>query len=102
MGLSLKTKQAIQDGVDDQKEFKIGNISGESMLGVSDIKYGRLGDPYRTQLQQLFKARIVSYIIYSYGTPIAWMTMHGTWVMPEESYSSTTTHHQNVVRAAIK
>lgn len=101
MRLGIKTKQAIQDAVDDQKEFKIGNISGESCKVGNMSQYGRLNEPYRGQLQGLFKARLVRFIIYSYGTPIAWVTQHGTWIVPEVNYSPTTSHHQSVVKLAI-
>lgn len=40
------------------------------------------------------------YVVYSYGTPIAWDTPDG-WVVPKRKYSATTSNHQNIVRAAL-
>lgn len=40
------------------------------------------------------------YVVYSYGTPIAWHA-HGTWTVPDVRYSVTTTRHQNTVRKAV-
>lgn len=39
------------------------------------------------------------YYIYSYRTPIAWFKA-GMWVIPDCSYSPTTSRHQNIARAA--
>ena len=41
-----------------------------------------------------------SYIIWSYGTPIAWYGTHG-WNVPAIKYSPTTSKHQSIVRRAI-
>lgn len=40
------------------------------------------------------------YIVYSYGTPIAWHYSAG-WHTPAIKYSSTTSRHQSLVRRAI-
>lgn len=51
-------------------------------------------------LVQQLESEKPDYIIYSYGTPIAW---HGTygWNIPAVKYSVTTSKHQNYVRRAI-
>lgn len=41
------------------------------------------------------------YYVKSYITPIAWFA-GGEWVVPEQSYSVTTSKHQAQVRRAIK
>lgn len=41
----------------------------------------------------------VSYVVYSYATPIAWVRMDGETVIPDVGYSVTTTRHQNLCRA---
>ena len=40
------------------------------------------------------------YVVYSYGTPIAWFK-NGDWTVPAIKYSSTTSKHQNYVRRAV-
>jgi hypothetical protein len=40
------------------------------------------------------------YIVYSYTTPIAWVSDKG-WFIPEVKYSVTTSKHQNYVRRAV-
>ncbi|MEU8327329.1 hypothetical protein [Micromonospora sp. NPDC048839] len=42
-----------------------------------------------------------AYIVSSYGTPIAWVTHARKVVIPDVTYSSTTTRHQRVVREAL-
>jgi hypothetical protein len=42
----------------------------------------------------------VDYVVYSYGTPIAWHTIDG-WYVVEQKFSVTTSKHQNYVRRAI-
>src|SRR5262245_36953851 len=41
----------------------------------------------------------VRYTVVSYATPIAWVTTDGAVVIPDESYSVTTSRHQGMVRA---
>ena len=36
--------------------------------------------------------------VYSYATPIAWVLDDGSVVIPEHSYSTTTSHHQGLAR----
>jgi hypothetical protein len=42
-----------------------------------------------------------SYIVWSYGTPIAWYTQTDQWVIPSLKYSVTTSRHQSLIRRAI-
>lgn len=42
----------------------------------------------------------LAYIVYSYGTPIAWERSDGLRVVPAVSYSVTTARHQYQVRRA--
>lgn len=64
-----------------------------SMSGVTGPGYGTgyLPEP----LQRLFFARRdhIDYVIYSYGTPIAWRDT-GVWILPAVSYSTTTAKQQ--------
>jgi len=40
-------------------------------------------------------------IVYFWSTPIAWTMANGTWVVPSDSYTSSTTGAQNRVRAEL-
>ncbi len=41
----------------------------------------------------------ISYVVYSYQTPIAWVRKDGETVIPDVGYSVTTTRHQGLCRA---
>lgn len=58
---------------------------------------GRLtGDAWQT-----WRLSDPSYVIRSYGTPIAWYDPRLGWIMPDTRYSVTTSRHQSIVRSAI-
>lgn len=40
----------------------------------------------------------VIYVVISWSTPIAWVRADGEAVIPDESYSLSTTRHQNIAR----
>jgi hypothetical protein len=41
----------------------------------------------------------ISYVVYSYQTPIAWVRNDGHVVIPDVGYSVTTSRHQGLCRA---
>lgn len=43
----------------------------------------------------------VDYVVYSYGTPIAWHYTFGGWYMAHQKFSVTTSKHQGTVRRAL-
>ena len=42
------------------------------------------------------------YVVRSYATAIAWQNYDGTWVVPDDEYSPTTSKHQSTVRRALR
>ena len=50
------------------------------------------------EFDEIFTAQ---YIVYSYDTPIAWLTRQGEWVKNQMFYSTTTRRHQSKVFEAI-
>jgi restriction endonuclease S subunit len=77
-------------------------FTGNNLYGVvtpfdsDDYTYGRIPQEFGHQL----KLDRPDYIVYSYGTPIAWHSNSG-WFMPNCKYSVTTSKHQNYVRRAV-
>jgi len=49
-----------------------------------------------------FRADRPTFAVYSYATPIAWRASDGSWVMPNERYSSSTSCHQSVTRSMLR
>jgi hypothetical protein len=82
-----------------RQEFKASALSGvnaneSGLLG----SFGRLNAEEFAQFKQ--DEIRVDYIVYSYGTPIAWHTLGG-WYVVEQKFSQTTSKHQGLVRRAI-
>jgi hypothetical protein len=70
-----------------------GSLFGVRVTTGSPLT-GRLSDEYRASVVE------ADYIVYSYGTPIAWHTPGG-WFCPDESYSLTTSAHQHKIKEAL-
>lgn len=91
----LRVAQAL-DGLHEFKNSS-GTWRGERHQGDPVfIDTGRLPQSYRNQLV----AEKPDYVIYSYGTPIAWHGSNG-WTAPDARYSVTTSNHQGTVNTAI-
>lgn len=79
---------------------------GSSMYGIRGNKYsgelGYLPSEWRTEFRDAFDAGSVEYVVVSYGTPIAWRVLDGSWIIPDVKYSSTTSRHQNIVKGAVR
>ena len=58
---------------------------------------GQLPDQYRAEFSAAVKAHgLRLFVVYSYSTPIAWITPDGTVTRPEVRYSVTTSRHQGM------
>ena len=77
-----------------REEFTIGNISGTHFF--SPEATGDLEEEYHESF------RGASYAVWSYETPIAWVSQDGTIVMPPLRYSQTTSQHQRLTAGALR
>ena len=77
-----------------------------SALGGYPVSNGGcviLGQAYGEALRRFTAdADSIRYVVKSYSTPIAWKLEDGTWEVPAEKYSRTTSRHQSVVRRAVQ
>lgn len=82
-----------------RQEFKASALSGVNVneQGLSGA-FGRLDAQEFAQIKQ--DETRIDYAVYSYGTPIAWHTLEG-WYVVEQKFSVTTSKHQNYIRRAI-
>jgi hypothetical protein len=78
-----------------RQEFKASALMGT----FAHIGSGRLNTEEFERYNQTL-ADGANYFVYSYGTPIAWHTAEG-WYVVEQKFSVTTSKHQNYVRRAI-
>jgi hypothetical protein len=86
----------------------VNTISGRRMNVGRRSVLGQLPDEWRA----VWHNQEIDYVIYSYGTPIAWRTREAhygnngltyshRWVVPDVRYSVTTSKHQGKVRTAL-
>jgi hypothetical protein len=74
--------------------------SGDTLYGRTEFAgFGRYAAFDKIDLDQLREA---VYVVYSYGTPIAWETRGGGWVLNRTKYSVTTSGHQSKIFDAIR
>lgn len=77
-----------------RQEFKASALSGSRYSLGSGRLSGAALEVFYNEVNSL------DYAVYSYGTPIAWHTLEG-WYVVEQKFSVTTSKHQNYVRRAI-
>lgn len=73
-----------------------GGLWGDDSSTVMHL--GKLPEPYRSQI---YESPGLVYVVYSYQTPIAWVTSDGKTHIPDVKYSVTTTKHQHIARKAL-
>lgn len=64
------------------------------------VVHSWLDDEARAAFYADDDANRIDFIVWSYGTPIAWHHANG-WTMPQKRYSATTSHHQGQVRRGL-
>lgn len=77
-----------------RQEFKASALSGSNYGNGA----GRLSGADRERFYQDVKG--LTYAVYSYGTPIYWVSNGETYLV-EQKFSPTTSKHQTYVRRAI-
>lgn len=65
------------------------------------IPTGRMLDSDAARLHTVESLMVIDYVVYSYGTPIAYRYGQGKWCMPDAKYSVTTSKHQGTIRYAL-
>lgn len=103
MALKGAGMRAISRNMTNRENFRHGNVSGKWYDSWDDVPLGRLP----MDVSALYGTKTAVYVVFSYGTPIAWRFVGtppnepGTdngWRIPDIRYSVTTTNHQGVVR----
>ncbi len=89
------TRRTAPDMIADLIPFKASNLRGEANVSRT-ASVGRLPEDYIAR----FRAADHQYVVWSYSTPIAWLT-DGVWYYPQTSYSASTANHQCAARMGI-
>lgn len=70
---------------------KRGSLWGAPSGSILYLTYGELPEEYRASV------RGARYVVFSYCTPIGWVTADGVKEVPDVGYSLTTGEHQYIV-----
>lgn len=83
-----------------RQAFKASALSGSSFKQYTPSE-GRLNREEYALLEQATQGTEWVYVVFSYGTPIAWHIDGGEWYVVDQKFSVTTSKHQNATRRAI-
>lgn len=84
-----------------RQAFDAGNLYASYMRHMP-ISHGELSDVEWVKMDRAIRARLpeATYVVYSYLTPIAWVTEdEDPLYVPDVRYSVTTSRHQGKCRA---
>ena len=81
-------------------QFKASALSGSSFKKYT-VDAGRLNAEEYAKLNEATHGEEWVYVVFSYGTPIAWRIDGGEWYVVSQKFTVTTSKHQNLVRRAI-
>jgi hypothetical protein len=84
------------------RDFDASHLWGRNITTDSLVLPGRLPVEWVARFREDFNNHLITYVIFSWSTPIGWVLGTGEAFVPEVRYSPTTTRHQNVVRNALK
>jgi hypothetical protein len=90
----VSNRNGAEAAIVGREAFQGSNFSGGPSSGLPSS--GRLNKENADKLY----ADNPSYVVKSYGTPIAWHGDNG-WVVPDQKHSVSTSNHQGIVRRAL-
>lgn len=93
------TNRQIPGAVRNRQGFRT-----DTVLGMSNPEYcdtGYLDPEWRKILRADEEKPGITYVVYSYATPIAWVCADGTITAPQREYGVTTSRHQRLVREGL-
>lgn len=96
--MSKATRSQIETLVRNREPFAGNSSTAEASPSV--VNPGRLDGPEFRQLAEAAAAGRLSYVVYSYATPVAWV-VDGAAHVTEQSFSPTTSRLQNLCRRAL-
>ena len=104
VAIGSKNKDKIIRSIRSQEDFTAASMSGTRIGARYPVQAGRLNaSPEECKRLQLgIAAGRVTYVVYSYGTPIAWVEKDGNGYVPPINYSPITTNHQGIARLALE
>lgn len=96
--MSYSNYRQAEARIADLQDFRGNNWRGTT--NKTDVFFGKLEGQSLEAFKDAWSAGTLTYVVMSYSTPIAWVLEDGTKVVPDDSYSQTTTRQQRAVRRA--
>jgi hypothetical protein len=97
-----KTLKAVEGLIGKLANFKVGNMKGQWFPGSLAVPVGMMSAGHARTLHAAGQGDKPIYVVFSYGTPIAWRTAGDQgacgWTIPAVRYSVTTSKHQGIAR----
>jgi hypothetical protein len=90
-------RRTTPDLIAARKPFRGSNTAGVDATGRT-VDTGHLP---REWVQRL-RSKPVTYVVFSYATPIAWVHEDGEVVIPDVKYSVSTSQHQGAARYGFR
>jgi len=94
----MRLDQAVRLNVFKRRSFTHASVRGQEYADGAYVDAGKLAFDDLDQFKE--DQPFVSYVVFSYQTPIAWYRDDRGWHFVEQKFSQTTTRHQNLVRQA--
>ena len=97
---TTRNANAIARALENGEDFTTsGALKGEA--NPEWIESGRMRPHNADTMRAAQNVLGIDYVIYSYGTPIAYRTENSGWVVPDAKYSVTTSKHQSTISYAL-
>jgi hypothetical protein len=102
MAIHGRNRDKITDAIGSQIDFTVASMSGTRIGARYPVQAGQLNEhrEIAEELQLGIARGDVTYVVYSYATPIGWIA-NGKGHVPAINYSVTASHHQNITRVAF-
>lgn len=92
-------RSKLIEALKERKNFKTsGALRGERRYSTITPMYGKLNKDERARLRA-DTDKGISYVVYSYETPIAWVTHDGEVYRVKQKFSVTTSKHMGAIYA---
>lgn len=97
MAMGQKSQQSIITAISGRTGFVVNSMSGRRVGNMEPYSTGEMTQAERTKY---LKDR-PTYVIWSYGTPIAWVSADNRKVVTGHKYSGATSQHVNIIKRAF-
>lgn len=98
--LKTTVRKGAEGAIRERKVFAAGSMSGRWVHQGEFISMGQLPGILNNHLNVTIEESDV-YVVFSYDTPIAWLSESEGIRIPDAKYSVTTSKHQAIARRAL-